>query len=201
VSLTWRDIPGFFDFATVYDEAVDRAPRDSILVEVGCLFGRSTLYLAERIKQANKGLILYAVDRWDMSAWPDGCGRMIFQAGGESSNYMNTYGGFFEAFRYALEGSGLKDYVTVVRRDSVDAATEMLNAVYGGRVSFVFIDANHTYGSVRADIEAWEKVLAPGGYLAGHDYEQGWPGVTKAVDEHFGPTGFDVVGHSWVAKH
>lgn len=34
-----------------------------------------------------------------------------------------------------------------------------------------------------ADIIGWSKKVTPGGILSGHDYDGGWPGVMKAVQE------------------
>jgi hypothetical protein len=49
---------------------------------------------------------------------------------------------------------------------------------------FVYIDAEHDYESVKADIAAWWPFLMSGGILAGHDYDKAvLPGVVQAVDE------------------
>ena len=53
---------------------------------------------------------------------------------------------------------------------------------------FVFIDADHTYDAVKADIAAWWPKVRPNGVLAGHDYRslmdrKGKFGVSQAVDE------------------
>jgi hypothetical protein len=56
---------------------------------------------------------------------------------------------------------------------------------------FVFIDADHFYESVRADLLAWFPLVKEKGIIAGHDYNgmgdkrKGW-GVKHAVDEFFG---------------
>lgn len=47
----------------------------------------------------------------------------------------------------------------------------------------VYIDGDHSYEAVRADIAAYAGKLAAGGFLAGHDYHAGYPGVIQAVDE------------------
>lgn len=48
---------------------------------------------------------------------------------------------------------------------------------------FIFIDADHTYEGVRADIEAWRPKTRN---FMGHDYgHPDFPGVKKAVDEFF----------------
>ena len=36
----------------------------------------------------------------------------------------------------------------------------------------VFIDAAHDYDSVVADIQAWSRVVRPGGLIAGHDFDK-----------------------------
>ena len=56
-------------------------------------------------------------------------------------------------------------------------------------LDFVFIDADHSYVGVTADISAWEPKVRSGGWIGGHDYENTNPtfgnlGVTRAVDEY-----------------
>lgn len=57
-----------------------------------------------------------------------------------------------------------------------------------GSLDFVFVDANHLYEHVRADIAAWWPKVRDGGLLTGHDYgvygdARGEWGVKRAVDE------------------
>lgn len=47
----------------------------------------------------------------------------------------------------------------------------------------VYIDADHSYEGVKADIEAYAKLVSSGGYLCGHDHHEGFPGVIRAVRE------------------
>ena len=55
-----------------------------------------------------------------------------------------------------------------------------------GDLDFVFIDADHRYEAVLADIAAWRPHVRPGGWLMGHDYNrEAHPGVVQAVDECF----------------
>ena len=69
---------------------------------------------------------------------------------------------------------------------SVDAA----KMVDDGSLDMVYIDADHKYESVKADILAWLPKVKEGGYIGGHDFgrnenDRGW-GVRKAVEEIFG---------------
>jgi hypothetical protein len=47
----------------------------------------------------------------------------------------------------------------------------------------VFIDGDHSYEAVSKDLPFWFKKLKKGGWLLGDDYNSGFPGTTKAVDE------------------
>lgn len=46
---------------------------------------------------------------------------------------------------------------------------------------FIYIDAEHTYESVKQDMESWFPKLKPNGLMAGHDFKI--EGVMKAVKE------------------
>lgn len=55
-------------------------------------------------------------------------------------------------------------------------------------LDFAFLDANHRYESIRADLRAWWPKVRPGGLLCGHDYgvygdATGAWGIRRAVDE------------------
>lgn len=48
-----------------------------------------------------------------------------------------------------------------------------------GSLDFVYLDANHSFLAVRADLEAWYPKLKVGGFLAGHDYLDGYIGFDR----------------------
>ena len=50
----------------------------------------------------------------------------------------------------------------------------------------VYIDADHEYPNVLADIRAWAPKVRKGGIISGHDYAVSWPGVVRAVQEVLG---------------
>jgi hypothetical protein len=77
--------------------------------------------------------------------------------------------------------------INPIRTDSVSAskmyADESLDAV--------FIDADHKYESVVADILSWMPKVKKGGILSGHDYIDCHNGVIKAVNEKL--SGFEII--------
>ena len=50
-------------------------------------------------------------------------------------------------------------------------------------IDFVFIDGDHSYGSVKDDIKYWEPKVKENGLIMGHDYN--WGDVARAVGEIF----------------
>lgn len=80
--------------------------------------------------------------------------------------------------------------VKLARGGSVELAP-----IVGGhyRPGFVYIDGDHHYDAVRADLEAWWPYLTPGGILAGHDYmPPEYDDVVQAVDEFAAERGLAV---------
>jgi hypothetical protein len=70
--------------------------------------------------------------------------------------------------------------VRLLRAESTACAQAIGDEYHPG---FVYIDGDHCYESVRADLAAWWPQVAPGGILAGHDYMPEHVGVRRAVDE------------------
>jgi hypothetical protein len=70
----------------------------------------------------------------------------------------------------------------LIRKSSSDAAKEFEQE----SVDLVFIDANHSYESVKNDIDLWLPKVKKGGVLSGHDYSIRFFGVIQAVNEKLG---------------
>ena len=86
----------------------------------------------------------------------------------------------------------VKDYYTPLRMSSKEAATKFEDS----SLDFVFVDASHQYEDVCEDIDIWIPKVKSGGFLAGHDYQQSFPGVIKAVNEKI--NGFYVSESCWI---
>lgn len=67
----------------------------------------------------------------------------------------------------------------LVRDTSVNAAAEFGE----GEVEFVFIDGDHSFDAVTADLESWWPKVKSGGILVGDDYQ--WVGVKTAATLYF----------------
>jgi hypothetical protein len=60
-------------------------------------------------------------------------------------------------------------------------------------LEFVYIDGDHRYEGVKADLKAVLPLCAPGAVIAGHDYCKRTPGVMQAVQEFCAEHGKEIV--------
>lgn len=140
------------------------------IVEVGSFCGRSCRALAD-----NTWGTVTAVDTW----------------GRETS--IHAYGDIEKVFEEFKANIADLTNVRIVRMTSIQAA-EYLK---GEEFDMVFIDADHNYEPVKADIQAWLPFIKPGGLICGHDYGDVSYEVTKAVNELFSGSATRVVDSIW----
>jgi predicted O-methyltransferase YrrM len=137
----------------------EQAATCKTIVEIGSWKGRSTRALAD-----NTPGTVYAVDTW---AGSDGLAELL----------KDKPEGWVKG-EFLKNMAGLQN-VEAVQMTSMEAAA--LFQGQGRRFDMVFIDGDHSYESVKADITAWRALLVEGGLISGHDYS--WTGVIQAVDE------------------
>jgi predicted O-methyltransferase YrrM len=90
------------------------------------------------------------------------------------------------------------EIIKTVTSDSAKAARLFSD----GHFDLVFIDADHRYDAVRADIAAWRRKVRPGGILCGHDCEaRPTPELLPALISGKGDDVVRVPGHRFAAIH
>lgn len=138
-----------------------------MVCEVGVHMGDFAAELLEGLDPAE----LHLVDAWR------------FIPGEYERDPMNRRGRDFERFyRRAVSRFAHNNGVFIHRSLSPRAATRFEDEYF----DLVYLDADHTYNAVRADLDAWwPKVRKGGGVLAGHDYgvQRAWIDVKDAVDD------------------
>ena len=115
-------------------------------VEVGVCQG----IFAEFILQNWRGRVLYLVDPWAL------CPDYHDAPYDHEANYAET----------VKRMQVFADRYRICRMTSLEAASGFEDA----SLDFVYLDANHSYESVRADLRAWYPKVRQGGMLAGDDY-------------------------------
>jgi len=168
---SYKSIPGWFTFPKLYQLAVADAREGDVLVEVGAWAGRSTAFLGRAVKESGKKLRVLVVDTFQGSPNEQEMVSAVKLLGGSIRGLFETN----------MRLAGISEVLEIRQARSVDAAGSLPDR----SCSFVFIDADHRYQAVRADIRAWRKKVRPGGMLAGHDCYT-YPEVFAAVRDELG---------------
>lgn len=139
---------------------------NSIICEIGVKNGEFFKILTE-----NNPKITYAIDIWDLYQKPSQ----------NDLNYtLNEINEFEMEFRYKFPNTN------ILKMTSYEASFLFSNEYF----DFIYIDADHTYQSIKNDLNIWYPKIKIGGILAGHDYFDDYIettktsfGVIKAVNE------------------
>lgn len=184
---SWTEIPGWFAFANAYDAAVENAKDGAIFIEVGVFLGRSTAYLASKIKESKKQISLYVIDTFQADSLDNEEVKEKIKQHALCSN-----GSFIDLFWKYMKDLELTDFIKPLKNTS-DEAFELLKNV---QADFVWIDGCHEYEQVLTDIKNYTKLLKPEtGVIGGDDYKM--PGVNKAVNEFFESFKIQIKNEMW----
>ncbi len=151
--------------------------------EIGVWKGDSASYLASLVKN-RQGAEVYAVDVFE--------NNYNFK---EQPGLYKQVPFIYNEYRKTLAKYNVLDFVKTIKSLSWLAADNFRNNYF----DFVFIDADHSYESVKKDIKAWLPKVKKGGILAGHDYNPNANNgdVIRAVNEFFSPFVKTAEGFVW----
>lgn len=135
-------------------------------VEVGCKEGRTTGHILKTVPEAR----VVAIDPWRVQEKSDDPKRETYQ----DWDFAKIEAEFWENV------GEHKDRCEMIRLPGGSVAHG-----FKGPADLVFIDAMHDHASVAMDIPMWWPHVRRGGILAGHDFNHKWPGVGRAVAQHF----------------
>lgn len=132
--------------------------------DVGVYKGRSTSAIGHGMTDAGAGGTLYSVDYFGTE--PEG--QEVFSdktAPGKIASY------FIE--------NELIPFLYICTGNSAYWGNKLKKDIYN--INFVFLDADHSYESTKADFNAWSPLIRRGGMLAFHDCN--FHGVHKVIQE------------------
>lgn len=137
--------------------AAAQAPAGGTIVEVGSYHGKSAVNLAYAAKKSGHGARVVCVDTWRNTT---------------IEHAMNV-----DVFDRFLENTAqYRDVITTLRGRSADVGKEW----DGGPIDVLFIDGDHSFDGVTADIRAWVPHVKPGGLLLFHDSDL--PDVRRGIN-------------------
>lgn len=126
-----------------------------VIVEVGSYYGRSTVCMAQGIREKANQSHIWAVDTWRNENIP-----------------VNTKQDIYGAFLKNI--NEYQDIVTPLRGFSKDVAGS-----WNKPIDLLFIDGDHSFDGCFTDINAWVPFVRRGGVVMFHD--SGLDGVKEAI--------------------
>lgn len=179
---TWDQIKGFFSLAEAIamQLVVKHLPPNSVLVELGSFQGRSSVAIAAVLPESS---VLHCIDFFEGTILSPGQVRPPM----EEVVKMNV-----DAFTKNIEAFGVKDKVKL----HISPTTAAAKLFAPESIDLLFIDADHSYEGVVADLQHWYPKLKSGGFLLCDDYEEKWPGVIQAI-QTFGLQGRLIAPSLW----
>jgi hypothetical protein len=155
-----------------WDAIAKRCPGGKIMgVEVGVYKGKN----ARNLLNLLPGLTLFLVDRW-----AEYNSKEIKNDEASTMGFINqdTWNKIYNKVLKLQRRQGLKR-VKIIRKNSIQASKKFKDR----SLDFVFIDAGHSFESVKNDIMAWLPKIKSSGFIGGHDYNRS--GVKQAIEFMF----------------
>lgn len=143
-------------------------PEGMCIVEIGPFTGKSTVFLA---RGAGNSVVIYTYDLWEDNHRPiSGSGAQVADSRLESQ----------KLFYDNIKKCGVNNKVFAAKYDSAKAGKEWPDDSMP--IGLVYIDGDHRYPGVKADLNAWIDKIAQGAPIILDDYFSN-RGVKRAVDE------------------
>ena len=173
------DIRGWGFNDPVFEEVISKA-KPKLVVEVGSWKGASAAHMAKLMKvHCEQGAKLICIDTWLGS--PE---HFLAPFLGEDPDWRgslrmkNGYPQLYYTFLCNMVRQKVDDVVIPLPQPSINGA--LILRELGLRPDVVYIDGDHEYGSVLADLRAFWPLLSDDGILIGDDFI-GHDNVTQAA--------------------
>jgi hypothetical protein len=153
-----------------------QVPRHRAIVELGVFKAKTTIMMAWGARQGKRAHV-WAFDPWDLPGdrfpWSE------LQNPTQQHRKEFTDPRTRQAAAYNVKSLGFSKDITLSRDFSVHAAGRWS----GPKIGLLFIDGDHSYDAVRADLAAWAPHMAPGARIAFDDHASTHPEVVQAVTD------------------
>lgn len=169
----YKYIEGWFTYSDLYDNMVKKYPGGKFL-EIGCWFGRSGVYLLEKIREEKSGAEVYFVDTFQGEEGVPYQKDMFKERGDQFLIEV-----FIENINKVPEVKRV-----IIQNDSIAAASNLPMSELDGYFDFVFVDGFHP--QCYEDMVAYYPKVKVGGTMAGHDVnsEVVYKAVRKFAQEY-----------------
>jgi hypothetical protein len=184
---------GMLDNGNIYcvEYAIENLPSNNPIIEIGSFCGLSTNLISFYLRKFNKPNNLITSDKWIFE------GAEVPDAFLEGSNIThNEYKAFVKEtyirnisffskdhLPYTIEQFS-DDFFKLWSEGKLETDVNGRKIELGGKISFAYIDGNHTYEYAKRDFENVDRYLEIGGFILFDDSadNSGWE-VCKVIDE------------------
>jgi predicted O-methyltransferase YrrM len=178
----YTDIPGFGHFGDMYKELLLSLPDNASILEVGVAFGKSTWAMLDAMR---KDMSLCVLDSFHNDSYELFNFAVLANGGTDNVNISDyeTFIVFSKIYshrdmflRCISQHSKFHQLQTIYTMPSDLYILSKYPTIY----DLVFLDGDHSYESVKEELEYFKDCTV----VTGHDYNNhGCPGVKQAVDE------------------
>jgi len=146
-------IPGWFNYAEMYDLVIENIPEDGKILEIGCFLGKSTNYLCTNLVNAGKeNVTVYALDTFKGSTEHKFLNKMV-----------DKNGSFYDKTRANLSYFIGRNQCHLIESRSDDQKT--IDRFEDKTFDMIMVDGAHEYDAVKEDIENWWPKLKDNGIM------------------------------------
>ena len=159
-----------------------------VIAEIGTFRGEFAQTLFKTFKPSK----MYLVDPFTTDTQ--------MQSGDQDGNYVKTYDGttLYNTVMEAFKDQGISEDANAHVQLIQDFSTNITTQIPDKSLDLIYIDGDHSYNGVKADLQLARRLVKSGGWICGHDYEMNKLkahhhydfGVKRAVDEFCAEYGY-----------
>ncbi len=145
-------IPGWFNYAEMYDLAIENIPENGKFLEIGCFLGKSTNYLCTNLINAGReDVTVYGLD--------------TFRGSSEHKflDKITKDGSFYETTKQNLQYFIGRNQCHLIESRSDNQ--EIIDRFEDKTFDVIMVDGAHEYDAVLEDIRNWWPKVKDGGIM------------------------------------
>jgi len=148
----YHKIPGWFNYAEMYDLAIENIPENGKFLEIGCFLGKSTNYLCTNLINAGReDVTVYGLD--------------TFRGSSEHKflDKITKDGSFYETTKQNLQYFIGRNQCHLIESRSDNQET--IDRFEDKTFDVIMVDGAHEYDAVLEDIRNWWPKVKDGGIM------------------------------------
>jgi cephalosporin hydroxylase len=172
--------------------------RPKLYIEVGTWLGASAIHAADQLEELGLETPVICIDTWlgAQEFWTDIEKDPRYQDLQVSFGYPQVY------YQFLANIMHRKHDKRILPLPQTSIIASRILAEKGISADLIYVDASHDGGDVYRDLEAYWRLLNPGGAIFGDDFDEFWPSLVRDVKDFAQDIGESVCERDgfWVIK-